>query len=262
MRRLLGLGAAVLAASAGWAVDWKTLKPSGYVSDFAGVVDPASKAHLEAYAAELQRTTGAQIALVTLPILEGEPPEDVALSIARAWGVGQKGRNDGVLLLLAIHERRSRLEVGSGLASVLPAGFEGRVLREMRPALRVQQYGEAMMAAAETIGSAIARARRVHLTTTLPRRLRPAIASALPWPFLLCGILELAVLGFLVTWAMRRAGGGRRAFRPASSFAGNPPLILESGTHTGGGFGSFDSSDSFGGFGGGDFGGGRASSDW
>jgi uncharacterized protein len=262
MRWLLGLGCAVLAASAGWAVDWKTLKPSGYLSDFAGVVDPASKAHLEAYAAELQGATGAQIALVTIPALEGEPPEDVALSIARAWGVGQKGRNDGVLLLLAIHDRRSRLEVGYGLTSVLPAGFDGSVLREMRPALRSQQYGEAMMAAAETIGGAIARAHKVHLSTTLPRHLRSTLANAIPWPFLLCGIFELGFLGFLVTYAMRRAGGGRRAFRPASSLTGNPPLVLESGTHSGGGFGSFDSSDSFGGFGGGDFGGGGASSDW
>ena len=56
-----------LFASAGSAVDWKALKPQGYVSDFANVIDPASKSQLEAYCAAVERSTGAQIALVTIP---------------------------------------------------------------------------------------------------------------------------------------------------------------------------------------------------
>jgi uncharacterized protein len=263
MRKCLGLGAALwLAASAGWAVDWKSLKPLGYVSDFAGVVDPASKAQLETYAADLQRATGAQIALVTIPTLQGEPIEDVANTIARAWGVGQKGQNDGILLLMAIRDRRSRLEIGYGLEPVLPDGLDGSILRQMRPALRAGQYGEAMMAAAETLGTTIAHARNVSLTATLPRHLRPTVANSIPWPAVVGGIFEFGFLGFLVIYAVRRASGGRRAFQPGSAFLGSPPLVLPSGTQSGGGFGSFDSSDSFGGFGGGDFGGGGASSDW
>ena len=69
-----------------------TSNPQGYVSDFANVIDPASKAQLEAYCAEVQRATGVQMALVTIPSLQGEPIEDVANTIARAWGVGRKGR--------------------------------------------------------------------------------------------------------------------------------------------------------------------------
>jgi uncharacterized protein len=267
MRKCLGLAAALwLAASAGWAVDWKSLKPLGSVSDFAGVVDPASKAQLEAYAADLKRATGAQIALVTIPTLQGEPVEDVANAIARAWGVGRKGQNDGVLLLLAIHDRRSRLEIGDRLKPLLPAGLDGSIRREMRPALRAQQYGEAMMAAAETLGAAIAHARKVSLTARLPRHIRPTVANSVLWPFVIGGVLVLGSLGFLVIWAVRRAGGGRRAFRPGRSLLGSPPLVLPSGTRSGGGFGSFDSADSFGGFGGGDGTpsgpGGGASSDW
>ena len=53
--------------SAGWAVDWKTLRPQGYVSDFANVVDAGSKSQLESYASKLQRATGVQLALVTIP---------------------------------------------------------------------------------------------------------------------------------------------------------------------------------------------------
>ena len=86
----------------------------------------------------MQRATGVQMALVTIPSLEGEPIEDVANTIARAWGVGQKGKNEGILLLLAIQDRRSRLEIGYGLEPILPDGLAGSVLREMRPALRQQ----------------------------------------------------------------------------------------------------------------------------
>ena len=67
-----------LFASAGSAVDWKALKPQGYVSDFARVIDPASKSQLEAYCGTVESSTGAQMALVTIATLAGEPIEDVA----------------------------------------------------------------------------------------------------------------------------------------------------------------------------------------
>ena len=103
-----------------FAVDWKALKPQGYVSDFAGVIDAQSKAALEQYCATVERATGAQMALVTIRTLEREPIEDVANTLYRAWGIGQKGKNEGILLLLVIQDRRSRLEVGYGLEPILP----------------------------------------------------------------------------------------------------------------------------------------------
>ena len=113
MHKWLRLSALVaLWACAAGAVDWKTLKPQGYVSDYAGVVDAASRARLETYCGAVERSTGAQIALVLIPSLEGEPIEDVANTIFRQWGVGQKGKDEGILLLLATRDRRSRLEVG------------------------------------------------------------------------------------------------------------------------------------------------------
>src|SRR3954452_16965968 len=115
MRKGLRVGVLLgLFAAAGVAVDWKALKPEGYVSDFAHRIDPASKTQLENYCTTVEQATGAQIALVTIPSLEGEPIEDVANTIFRAWGVGQKGKNEGILLLLAINDRRNRLEVGYG----------------------------------------------------------------------------------------------------------------------------------------------------
>jgi uncharacterized protein len=204
------------------------------------------------------------MAFVTIPSLEGEPIEDVANTIARAWGVGQRGGNEGLLHLLSIQDRRSRLEIGYGLEPILPDGLSGSVLREMRPALRQQQYGQALIAAAQTIGETIAKAKNVSITETLPRRVRHTATDRIPWPLIIGAF-------FLVAWLMRagrpRGYSGSRGWR-GSGFL--PGLVLGNmmnrgswGSRGSGGFGGYDSSDGgFGGFGGGDFGGGGASSDW
>ncbi len=237
-------------------MDWKTLQPQGYLSDFAGVVTDSNRAPLEAYCAEVEHSTGAQMALVTIPSLEGEPIEDVANTIFRAWGVGQKGKNEGILMLLAVGDRRDRIEVGYGLEPILPDGLSGSILRQMRPALRQGDYGDAMMAAAETIGNTIAQAKHVTITAaSLPRRYRPSTSDSIPWPMILGGIV-------LLFWLIR-AGGSRGYGGGGGILAG---LILGNliggSTWGGGGFGGSDSGGGFGGFGGGDSGGGGASSNW
>src|SRR5579863_2486104 len=185
MRTLLRLCAvALVCTGAARAVDWKALQPQGYLSDFAGVVDAASRSQLEQYCAGVERSTGAQIALVTIPTLAGEPIEDVANALFRAWGVGEKGKNEGVLLLLATQDRRSRLEVGYGLEPSITDGMAGSILREMRPALRQQQYGEALKAAAEVIGSRVAQAKGVPLDLAIERHIRPRPSDSIPWPML------------------------------------------------------------------------------
>src|SRR5260221_269706 len=131
MSKLLRVSVALLASlGIAFGVDWKALKPEGYVSDFARVVDAPSKQALEQYGARVEQATGVQMALVTLTTLEGEPIEDVANTIFRAWGVGHKGKNDGILMLLVIGDRRSRLEVGYELEQMLPDGLAGSILRE------------------------------------------------------------------------------------------------------------------------------------
>jgi len=258
-RLLAAVALALYGAVTAWGVDWKALQPQGYVSDFAGAVDAQSRERIEAYCAAVERATGAQIALVVLPSLENEPIEDVANTIFRAWGVGQKGKNEGVMLLLAVQDRRSRLEVGYGLEPIMTDAMAGRVLREMRPALRQQDYGDALAAAAETIGSTIARAKQVSLDTAPPpRRYRSTGSESIPWPMIVGGL-------FLLLWLIRAGGasggGGIGGFLPG--------LLLGSmmsrgswGGRGSGGFGGSDSGDGFGGFGGGDSGGGGASSNW
>jgi uncharacterized protein len=241
------------------AVDWKALKPQGYVSDFANVIDPAGRTQLEAYCAAVERATGAQIALVTLPNLNGEPVEDVANTIYRAWGVGKKGKDEGAMLLLSIEDRRSRLEIGYGLEPIVPDGMAGRVLREMRPALREQHYTEAMMAAAQTIGGVIAKAKNVTIDTQLPRRVQPEPETGIPWGAVLAGLVILFLI--LRSRGPRGHGGGGGGLL-AGMILGNMMGRGSWGGRSSGGFGGFDSGGGFGGFGGGDSGGGGASSNW
>ncbi|MEX2263703.1 MAG: TPM domain-containing protein [Bryobacteraceae bacterium] len=262
--RCLPIIALLLAGSSqrGLAVDWKALQPQGYVSDFARAIDPASRAEIERYAARVEALTKVQMAFVAIPTLEGEPIEDVANTIFRHWGVGQKGSNEGILLLLSTRDRRSRLEVGYGLEPDLPDGFAGSILREMRPALRQNHFGEAMLAAAHTIGERVARAKNVALDTAPKRRIRREARDSIPWPVILGGIAFL----FWMMGGRSSLRGGRRGGMGGIL----PALILgqmlggRGGGHwrSGGGFGGYDSGGGFGGFGGGDSGGGGASSGW
>ncbi|MGA3096235.1 MAG: TPM domain-containing protein [Bryobacteraceae bacterium] len=261
MKKRLRLGLLLaVGAFAARAADWKALRPEGYVSDYAGVIDAASKAQLEAYCAAVERATGAQMALVTVTTLEGEPIEDAANAIFRNWGVGARNSNEGVMLLLAIGERRSRLEVGYGLEGVLPDARAGDILREMSPALRDGLYGEAMMAGAQTIGEIVAQAKSVSLSSSLRRTIQRTPSNSIPWPLVLGGI-------FVLAWLLR--AGGPRGYGGWSGGGFLPGLLMGNlmarstwGGRGSGGFGGYDSGDGFGGFGGGDSGGGGASGDW
>lgn len=251
----------LLAASA-FGLDYKTLQPRGYVSDFAGVVDGPTTASINRYLGAVEQATKAQIAIVVVDTLDGEPPEDFANNLYRAWGVGKKGTNEGALLLLAVKDRRSRLEVGYGLEPIIPDGYAGQVLREMRPSLSAKDYGGALLAAAQSIGGKIATAKGVTIEPLPQRRPRARRdgGGGIPVPLLLFGGLILLMVLSRFSGSGRGGGGG---FLPGLILGS----VLNSGGRRGGGdygggFGGSDSGGGFGGFGGGDSGGGGASSSW
>jgi uncharacterized protein len=250
---------AALSTMVAGAVDWNVYKPQACLSDFAGVTDTASRQQIESYCQTIERATGARIALVTIPSLQGEPLDEVAAAIFRAWDADGKLNGQRVLLLLTIGEQRSALDIGRGLDPILPGGLHDRILEEMRPAVRRQRYAEAVMAAASTLGDAIARAKRVKLNASLPRRIHPTVWDAVPWAIL---------PGALVLFAWLLLSGGTHGYggSAAGSFWARHPGFLRGliatnrragwGGRGSGGFGGYDSGDSFGGFGGG------AASDW
>ena len=186
-----------------FALDLKSLKPQGYVSDFAHVLDPQSRAQLEAYCGQVEQTTGVQMALVTLTSLDGNPIEDVTNTLFRQWGVGKKGKDEGIMLLLAVQDHRDRIEVGYGLEPILPDGFDGSILRGIQPLLRQGAYGQAMISGAAQIGAEIARAKGVAARTRRRgRKSRSHHASrGLPLPLIIIGIVVLLLL-------FRGGGGG------------------------------------------------------
>ena len=262
--RTRGLLLLLLFASLSFALDLPSLQPQGHVSDFAQILDPNVKQSIEDYCRRVQASTKAEIAIVTLPRLDGEPIEDIANSLYRRWGIGQKGSNEGVLFLISIEDRRTRLEVGYGLEGVIPDGFAGSLLRQIRPALRERRYAEALTEVARILGERIAQSKNVQITDTLPRRRsRPTnLTSDIPWPMIIAGAVLLL---FLFGSMGGGGGGGRRGFRRGGMGPVFLPFPMGGGGYGGGGgggFGGYDSRDSFGGFGGGDSGGGGASSDW
>lgn len=265
--RAVSIVAALLALAAcapAFALDPKTLKPQGYVNDFANVLDPAVQAQLTQYCGQVEQATGAQMAIVTITSLDDQPVEDFTNTLYRQWGVGKKGKDEGVMLLLAIRDRKSRVEAGYGLEPILPDGFNGSVLREMRPSLAQGSYGQALLAGAAEIGDQIAKAKGVSLTRTIPRRSAPPEpvggGRGLPWPMILVALVFLLMIfgrgggggGGLLTWMLLGNVLGGSRYRGGGG-----------GGWGGGGFGGSDGGGGgFGGFGGGDSGGGGASGSW
>jgi len=216
MNRRMRLAAAVWwcalwCASTAWAVDWAAFRPQGYVSDFAGVVDANGKRQLDAYCAAVEQATGAQIALVTIPSLQREPIEDVTHAIFRAWNFDQKPQKNAVMWLVAVENRRDWMEAGPGLATILTSSEIAAILRQARPALARQQYAQALMAAADEMGTRIAAAQRKTIAVRLPRRARRSLAESVPW-MLAAGALLLSF------WLFRVLGPQSRHIRAAGGF--------------------------------------------
>lgn len=261
--------ATLLCTSLAQAVDVGSLpKPTGYVSDFAHVVTPQQKQTLEEFCTQIERNLGVQFALVTIDTLDDQPIRDVALELARKWGIGSKKDNQGVLLLVVINDHKDDIETGRGIEPYITDGFAGSTLRSMRPELRSGDYGAALLTAAQSMAEQIAQGKGIAFNTALPRREeerpRPSHGrGGIPVGFIIFGILFLIAL---FGRGGRRGGGG---------FGGGGGLwtgillgnLLGGGRRDGGwgggGFGGGSGGGGgFGGFGGGDFGGGGASSDW
>jgi len=253
----LAVMAALLTLPA-WALDTSKLKPTGYVNDFAHVLDAGSAQTLEAYCANLERVTGVQMAIVLVPSLDDEPIEDAANRLYREWGIGKKGKDEGILLLLSMKEHKSRAEIGYGIEPIISDGAAGGILRSISPILRQGNYGGGLLAAAEQMGNTIAQSKGVEMGGAEPqvRVRRVQRGPSIPFPLILIGIF------FLISLLSRGGRGGGTGFL-TGMILGNM-MGGRGGGWGGGGFGGGDGGGGggFGGFGGGDSGGGGASGNW
>jgi uncharacterized protein len=236
--------------------------PTNYVNDFAGVLSPGTLASLNALCAQVDRLAHAQIAVVTVKSLDGEPIENFATALEDKWKVGKKGTDRGLLLILATDDRKYRVEVGYGLEGILPDGRVGDIGRAMVPYLRQNDYDGAVTMAVRQIAGVIATDAGVTLNTGP----RPAYAPAQQArPLTLGEVLVLGVILLLVIFFLARVGGsGLLGFLIGMFMGGGGGGGWGGRGGGGGGWGGGGGGDGggFGGFGGGSSGGGGASGSW
>jgi uncharacterized protein len=241
------------------------IHPDNYVTDRSGVISGTARDQLNALCAEVEHKTGAQIAVVTVRSLDGQPIENYAVDLFKHLGVGRKD-NRGILLLVAPNDRRYRFEVGYGLEPVINDARAGDVGREMVPLLRQNNYSGAVQLAVGRVANLIASASNVKLENVAPE---PATAQERggKFPFWIVPIGLLVVI-FIIR-AIGGGGGGPDIHRRRHSglwwmgpwIGGGGGGGWGSGSSWGGG-GFGGSSGGFGGFGGGSSGGGGASGSW
>ncbi len=230
-------------------------QPTGYLTDVAGVVDPASAARIESIGRTLREKTGAELAVVTLPTIGRFEASDVALVVGRRWGVGAKAevgdklRNAGVVVLLVPKREgqsgKIRLEVGDGLQGVLTDATSGRIRDAMRPQLAAGEYGPGLLIGVEAIAALVAQDLGVRDSTLVPAS--PVSAGAGP-PIFLVLLLVFVFLAIMMAVAGSAKRGGTRGRRPRVYWG---PGIGGGGWGGGGGFGGGGGGGGFGGFGGG-----------
>ena len=270
MRRLLlllALALATLAANAQQAYP----KPTGYVDDFAQVLSPEVQASLELQAAELHDKTRAQVFLVTIKSLDGNPIEQLANDLFHTWKIGEKGTDRGVLILFAIQDHKWRIEVGYGFEGILNDAKVGDIGRTLLPALRGADYDSAAQQAFSGVASVIAA--DAHVTLTPPDTTSDTVPLTEPETTPVassdssmtgCYILFfgglLVFLAFLFLMAVLRGRSGKSSGAPyLGTSSSSTSSSSESSSSS-----STDSSDSssFSGGDGGDSGGGGASGSW
>lgn len=223
--------------------------PPGQVVDLASILEPGQKQQLAAILHDLERKTSVQMVILTITSLDGEDINSFSLKIAEQWKLGQKEKDNGLLLTVALDDRKYRFETGYGLESVLPDSLLGTIGRQsLVPYFKQGNYGQGIAAATGTIIDILARHYQVEITgsETLDRAVD---RNESPGANLV--IFFIMVIMFIIIVNARRKN--RRT-------PGTGPVIYPGGWGSGGGFsGGFGGG--FGG-GGGGFGGGGASGGW
>lgn len=261
---------------------------TGRVNDYAGMLSPETAARLENNLAAFEQDQSTQIVVLTIPSLQGEIIEQYAIKVVDQWKIGQKGKDNGVLLILAQAERKVRIEVGMGLQGVLPDITAGQIIRDvMKPFLKANNFDQAIIAGTDAIMSAArgeftaspqdpAKKTRKH-TSPLTLFMLAAVAAVIMGGFSrflggvagaaglpLAAYLAVPGIGLVFLLILAAAGflGGLllSALFSSTVGSGGGGFYMGGGGFGGGGFSSGGDSGFSGG--GGGFDGGGASGDW
>lgn len=232
--------------------------PPDYVVDLAGILDDSTERRLSASLRELEQKTTVQMVILTLQSLEGEDIEGFSIRTVERWKLGQKGKDNGVLLTVSVQDREYRFEVGYGLEGFLPDSLAGSIGREyLVPYFRKGDFNAGIVNATQAVIRTIAAHEGVEITDIPPARRAPPQRVGKKVPGM--GILDMIVVGIVLLGVLLL-------------FIKHPGLCLlllltsgrGRGGWTGGGWsgGDWTGGGGFGGGGGGGFGGGGASGKW
>lgn len=218
------------------------LVPQGPVSDWAGVFSAEQKTELEARITALKAANGAELAVVALKSLQGGQIDDFVVKLFEQWGIGQKGQDNGVLLLAAIEDRQMRIEVGYGFEGVLTDAATGRIQDEfILPRFKEGDYAGGLAAGAGVLLDVMGGA-------AMPEA---AVTELSPLAGLIFLLFFVLLFGLVVVAAIKGQKSGRGG---RGGLGGSLSSGWKSGGSSGGG--------GFGGFSGGSSGGGGSSRSW
>ncbi|MDI9365168.1 MAG: TPM domain-containing protein [Flavobacterium sp.] len=226
--------------------------PQRLVVDNANILSSSEQATLEKKLVALDDSTSNQISILTIKSLNGEPLEDVANATFREWGIGNKKTKNGVLVLVAIDDRKIRIEVGYGLEGAIPDITANDIINnDIKPNFKRGNYFDGLNAAVDNLSKAAAGEYRVAREKKTSKGNGGGT------------ILGIIIIVIIIIILLSRGGGGRGG-RGGSDFF--TPFIIGSmlggGGNSRGGWSDSGSGGGFGGFGGGSSGGGGASGSW
>lgn len=227
---------------------------NGPVNDYAHIFTASETQELNAYLYSIDRNSDLQIAVLTIPSLEGENLEDYSIRVAEKWQIGQKGKDSGVILLIAAQDRKLRIEVGYGLEDRITDAQSSRIIRSViAPQFKKQEYGKGVLLGVKNLAGLALQDESLISETAKEARRQDDDSIPLPLIIFLI-IIYLFGSRFMpggLFWPLLFLASGRRG-----GYSGR------GGGHFGGGF----SSGGFGGGGfsggGGSFGGGGSSGSW
>lgn len=178
-----------------------------YVNDYANLLNTETKEYIISTNKSLYSQTGAQIVVVTVPSLAGDSLEDYATTLFRNFGIGDKNKNNGVLLLLALEERKFRVEVGYGLEGVLPDGKTGRIQDEyIIPYLKQDNWNEGIKNGYNAILEVVANEYNVEVGAEAPTEISKDVYNDEESNKLLFAFFVMPVISYIIGLILYFAG--------------------------------------------------------
>jgi uncharacterized protein len=240
-----------LVTAAAYALTFPPL--TGRVVDQANILDAATRQSITDKLAAVEAKSGDQIVVVTLSSLQGTSIEDYGYQLGRQWGIGEKSRNNGALLIVAPNERKVRIEVGYGLEGALTDAVTRLIIQNaILPRFRANDFAGGITRGVDDMVQVVSGDAEEYKRRAAQR------PDAAPQGWNAASVL-LILLVLVVIFLMMRGGGGRGRFGRSRGWAA--PIFIPSGGSWSSGSSGSGGGGGFSG-GGGSFGGGGSSGSW